>query len=158
MNRFMQEQWPIFAETHARRTELLNRLSNADLSFSPGGQNITLGALIREMGEVETAYIESLTTRVQNFDYRNTEPGLDTDLTRLKAWFLSLDRQMQTMLEAMSDEDIARKIRRVNGAVVATDVQIHIYMQAALIFFGKAAVYLRAMNRPLPDSVQEWIG
>ena len=104
------------------------------------------------------SYIESLTTRVQNFDYRNTEPGLDTDLARLKAWFLSLDRQMQTTLEALSDEEVARTIRRVNGNVVTTDVQIHIYMQAALIFFAKAVVYLRSMNKPLPASIQEWIG
>ena len=47
MNRFMQEQWPIFAETHARRSALLDGLTDADLSSTPGVQNIPLAALNR---------------------------------------------------------------------------------------------------------------
>ena len=43
MNRYMQEKWPWIEGTHGMRTQLLDILSDADLAFSPGGQNSTLG-------------------------------------------------------------------------------------------------------------------
>ena len=62
MNRYMQEKWPWIEGTHGMRSQLIDILSDADLSFSPGGQNMTLGALLREMGETEYSYIQSLKT------------------------------------------------------------------------------------------------
>ena len=64
---------------------------------------------------------------------------------------------MQTTLEAMSDADLQRTIDR-NGFSPTIDIQMQIYMQALLIFFGKATIYFRVMNKPLPESVQAWIG
>ncbi|TMD44670.1 MAG: hypothetical protein E6I93_17960 [Chloroflexi bacterium] len=46
MNSYMQEKWPWIEGTHALRTQLLDTLSDAELAFSPGGQNTTLGAKI----------------------------------------------------------------------------------------------------------------
>src|SRR5437763_3028380 len=62
MNRYMQEKWPWIEGTHGMRSQLTDILSDADLSFSPGGQNMTLGALLREMGESEYSYTQSLKT------------------------------------------------------------------------------------------------
>lgn len=73
MNCFMQEQWSIFEDTHGMRTQLMVALSDADLAFSPGGQNMTLGALCREIGEIEHSYIESIKTLKQDWSYRNTD-------------------------------------------------------------------------------------
>ncbi len=49
MKRFIQERWPWLEEVREMRSQLLDILSNADLSFSPGGQNMTLGALLHRM-------------------------------------------------------------------------------------------------------------
>ncbi len=49
MKRFIQERWPWLEEARGMRSQLLDILSNADLSFSPGGQNMTLGALLHRM-------------------------------------------------------------------------------------------------------------
>ncbi len=87
MNRYMQEKWSWIEGSHGMRMELLDRLSDADLSFTPGGENMTLGALSREMGETEYAYIQSLKTCAQDWTYRNTEPGLDGSVAQLKAGF-----------------------------------------------------------------------
>lgn len=38
------------------------------------------------------------------------------------------------------------------------EMQLDVYLQALLIFFGKVAIYLKAMNNPLPKTVQEYIG
>ncbi len=156
MNRFMQERWGWIEGTHGMRIVLLDTLTDTDLKFSPGGQNMTLGALCREMGEVEYSYMQSLKTFKQDWTYRNTEPGLDSSVARLKAWYQTLDAEMKATVEAFSDEDLKREIDR--GFKVPAETQLDIYLQALLIFFGKASIFIKAMNRPLPDQIQGWIG
>jgi hypothetical protein len=38
------------------------------------------------------------------------------------------------------------------------ELQLDVYLQALLIFFGKATIYLKAMNKALPQYIQEYIG
>jgi hypothetical protein len=158
MNRYMQEKWSWIDGTHALRTGLLDRLSDADLAFNPGGQNVTLGALLRECGEIEHAYLESLKTFKTDFSYRNAEAGLDSSLAKISAWYQKLDDEMQAVVASFSDEDLKKSIDRGSGNTMPVDLQLDVYLQAVLIFFGKAAVYFRAMNKPLPPLFQEYIG
>ncbi len=156
MNKFMEEQWPMYAGTHGMRTELMDSLSDDDLAFSPGGQNMTLGELCREMGEIEYSYIQSFKTFKQDWAYHNTEAGLTTSVSRLKDWYDQLDADMQTTLAALTDEDFQKPVDR--GFSFPLDTQIQIYLQALLIFFGKATIFIRAMGKPLPQKLQDWIG
>ena len=157
MNKMMEEVFPMIEGTHGMRAGLLDVLTDADLSFTPGGQAMPLGALLREFGEIEHAYVESFKTLKQDFSYRNAAPGLDTSLEQIRAWYHSLDHELRAVLGAMSDEDLKRTIQR-GGFAPTVDVQLQIYLQALLIFFGKATIYLRVMNRPLPESIAGWIG
>jgi hypothetical protein len=157
MNRYMQEKWSWIEGSHGMRTQLLDSLSDADLAFSPGGANMTLGALCREMGEVEHAYALSLQTFTQDWSYRNREAGLENSVARLKAWFQTLDDELQTTAAAFSDEDLTKTVDR-NGFATPVDLQLDVYLQALLIFFGKATVYLKTMNKPLSQTFQEYIG
>jgi hypothetical protein len=157
MNHFMQEKWPWIEGTHEMRSQLFAILSDADLAFSPGGQNMTLGALCREMGEVEHAYTQSLKTFQQDWSYRNREADLENSVARLKAWFQTLDGEMKTTADALMDEDLTKTIDR-GGFELSVELQLDVYLQALLIFFGKATVYLKAMNKPLPQQIQEYIG
>ena len=157
MNRYMQEKWPWIEGTHGMRSQLMESLSDSDLAFSPGGQNMTLGALCREMGETEHAYIQSLKTLTQDFSYRNTEAGLESSVTQLKTWFQMLDEEMKATVSALSDEDLTKMVAR-NGFAMPVELQLDVYLQALLIFFGKATVFLKAMNKPLPRHFQEVIG
>src|SRR2546422_7012590 len=100
MKRFIQERWPWLEEARGMRSQLLDILSEADLAFSPGGQNMTLGALLGEMGEIEHSYIQSLKTFKQDWAYRNTEAGLESNLTRLKVWYQALDDEMKVTVSA----------------------------------------------------------
>ncbi|MCA9908533.1 MAG: DinB family protein [Anaerolineae bacterium] len=158
MNRFMQDKWAWIEGSHGMRTGILEMLNDADLTFNPGGQNMTLGALIREMGEVEHSYIQSLKTFKQDWAYRNTEAGMDTSVARLKAWFQTLDDELQATASAFSDEDLDKQVERPGGYAMPVDMQLDVYLQALLIFFGKVTIFLKAMNKPLPDSVREYIG
>jgi len=157
MNSYMQEKWPWIEGTHALRTQLLDTLSDAELAFSPGGQNTTLGALCREMGETEHSYTQSLKTFKQDWSYRNTEVGLESSVARLQAWFQTLDEEMKAAVSALLDEDLKKTVDR-GGYAMPVDMQLDVYLQALLIFFGKATIYLKAMNKALPQQVQDYIG
>lgn len=157
MNRYVQEKWPWIEGSHGMRTQLLDSVSDADLAFTPGGENMTLGALCREMGETQHSYIQSLKTLSQGWSYRNTEPGLDGSVEQLNAWFQSMDEEMKATVEAFSDEDLKKTVDR-NGYPVPLDWQLDVYLQALLIFFGKAVVYFKAMGKPLSQQFKEYIG
>lgn len=157
MNRYMTEKWSWIEGSHGMRSQLLDTLSDADLAFSPGGQNMTLGALWREMGDIEHSYIQSLKTLKQDWSYHNTEEGLDSSVARLKTWLQTLDEEMKATVSAFSDEDLTKTIDR-NGYMVPIDWQLDVYLQALLIFFGKTTVFLKAMNKPLSETFQEYIG
>lgn len=158
MNRFMQEKWSWIEASHVMRTELLDTLSDADLAFNPGGQNLTLGALCRQMGEIEHSYIQSLKTFKQDWSYRNPDAGLETSTAKLRAWYQTLDEQMKAVISAFSDEDLQKLVDRSGGFSMPVEMQLEVYLQALLIFFGKATIYLKAMNKPLPEAVREYIG
>ncbi len=157
MNSLMQEKWPGIEGTHAMRSQLIGSLTDADLAFSPGGQNAVLGVLFREIGDIEYSYIQSLKTFTQDWSYHNTEAGLETSVTQLNAWYQTLDEEMKTTISAFSDEDVTKTVDR-SGYPMPLALQLDIYLQALLISFGKATIYFRAMNKALPDKWQEWIG
>lgn len=157
MSQFMQEKWAMYEGTHAMRDELLGTLTDADLAFNPGGANMTLGALFREMGEIEYSYTQSLRNFTQNFDYHNDDVELGSSVARLTTWLQSLDAEMKAALDALSDEDWKKPIKRDSGYETSIDFQMDIYMQALLISFGKLSVYLKAMNKPLTNAMKDWI-
>ncbi|HEX2911693.1 MAG TPA: hypothetical protein VH186_12860 [Chloroflexia bacterium] len=156
MNRYMQEQWPMVEGTQGMRIELLDSLSDSDLQFSPGGQNMTLGELCRESGEVDYSYIQSFKNYKQDWSYHNTEEGLASSVSRLKEWYQALDKEFKEVVSAMEDEDFKKTIDR-DGFQMPVEYQFQAYIQALLIFFGKATIYLRAMNKPLPPKIKDWI-
>ena len=157
MNRYMLEKWPWIEGTHGMRSQLLDSLSDADLAFNPGGQNLTFGALCREMGEIEHSYTQSLKTFQQTWSYRNREAGLENSVARLKQWFQTLDDELKATVAALSDEDLKKTVDR-NGFTMPVELQLDVYLQALLISLGKATIYLKAMNKALPQQMQDYIG
>jgi hypothetical protein len=158
MNRVMEAKWPWIDGAHLLRAQLLDSLSNEDLVFSPGGTNVPLGALLREVGDVEYSYIQSLKTFKQDWSNHNTDAGIESDLEELKAWYPTLDQEMKATIEAFADDDLAKSIDRGNGSSLPVELQLEAYLQAQLIYLGKAGVYFRAMNRELPQLFQQYIG
>ena len=157
MNRMMDEKWPWIEAAHGMRSQILDILSDADLGFTPGGQNMTLGALYREMGEVEYAYIQSLKTLKQEWSYRTSDADLVGSVAQLAEWFHTLDEGMKVAIAELLDEDVNKTVDR-GGNAVTVEFQLDVYLQAVLIFLGKATIYLKGMNKPLPKEFQEYIG
>ena len=157
MNQLMQEKWPWIEGSHGMRIQLLSLMSDSDLTFSPGGQNMPLGALCREMGDTEYAYIQSLKTLKQDWSHHNTEASIESSVTQLKDWYQKLDQELQATVSAFSNEDVTKTVDR-GGYPTPIGLQLDVYLQALLIFFGKVTIYLKAMNKTLPKDVQEYIG
>jgi hypothetical protein len=152
-----------FVDYQALRDELVAILTDDDLAFRVGGESATLGALCREIGEIEHTYVESLRTFRQDFDFRNLDTRLETRLDALTSWYAELDRDLADAIAALSEDDIAnRRIVRndfdISDFSPSPAIQLDIYREALLIFYGKVSVYLRAMGKPLPGHWQHWIG
>ncbi len=158
MNSIIQEYYPLFEMYQALRNQLMDSLREGDLMSSPGGANPTLGVLCREIGEVQVNYIQSFQTFTQDFSYHSTDEDLETSVSRLKTWFETLDAELRTTLEGLSEEAIQQRvIDRGGGFEVSPRVQLEIYKEALLIFYGKVSVYLKDIGKIPPKQWQDWI-
>jgi hypothetical protein len=152
-----------FEEYESLRTILTEILTDDDLRAQLGGTTPTLGALCREIGETQHSYIESFRTFRQDFSYRHRDARVEMSVAALSAWYFTLDEDLAAAIAALSDDDIAnRRIVRDDFEIDAFSplpaVQVDIYREALLIFYGKVSVYLRSLDKPLPPRWREWIG
>lgn len=159
MNRIMREYYHGFAMYQSLRNQLMEIVTNADLAYTPGGSNTTLGALCKEIGETEYAYIQSFKTWQIDFSYRNNISGLENNLSALTTWFGELDWELKATLENLSDDDLNnRLVDRGGDFKLPAHIQLFVYQEALLIFYGKVSVYLKAMGKERPNQWQDWIG
>jgi hypothetical protein len=152
-----------FYEYQQLRTELIEILADDDLGYRVGGSSASLGALCREIGEIEHSYVESFRTFRQDFDYRHPDPLIETSVAALTSWYAELDRDLAAAIDAISEDDIAnRHIVRLDFDIddfsPLPNVQLDIYRESLLIFYGKVSVYLHALGKTLPGHWQAWIG
>ena len=158
MNSIVQNYWPIFTEYQAMRGQIMAALTDADLAFSPGGANLPLGALCLEIGETEHIYIASFKTLTTDWAYRHPDRALAGSVAGLSAWYAALDQALAAVITGLTEDQVqTQRVRR--GPNFAPPIQIHlaVYQEALLIFYGKASVYLKALNRPLSDQFRDWI-
>jgi hypothetical protein len=152
---------PYFPEYQALRGQLMENLTDDDLGYRVGGTNPSLGALCREIGEIERSYVESFKNFRLDFEYRNADPRLETSVAALSSWYADLDRELSAVLEGISEEDVAnRTIDRTDfpGFTPHLRVQLDIYKEALLIFYSKVDVYLRALEKTPTEQWRKWIG
>ena len=157
MNSLMQQQGQLLTMTLALRDQLLDLVSDEDLGFSVSG-NPTLGALCKELGEYEHMYAESFTTCAFDGSYRHPDAALASSVSALKTWFAELDGSLRAALEAIPEADLYGKMVQRPGFELPLAAQYHVFRECLLIFYGKVMVYLRAMNKPLPEQWVQWIG
>ena len=157
MNSILTDYFPMFRMYQALRTQLMDSLSDDDLGYTPGGANLPLGALCVEIGETEHAYVQSFKTFAIDFSYRNPEPDLETSVAKLETWFQALDAELEATIAGLADEEIkTRQIDR-GGWSLPPLIQLEVYKEALLIFYGKVSVYLKAMGKPRSQQWQDWI-
>ena len=160
MNKIIEEYYPIFEMYQAMRQQLMDILTDEDLAYHPGGDNVPLGVLCRELGEVEKSYIESFKTFKLDFSYRYEKAEeVENNVSHLAAWFTDLDNELKRTIQALSDEDLAAKvIDRGPDFKLPPHINLTVYNEALLIFYGKVTVYLKAMGKERPSQWQHWLG
>jgi hypothetical protein len=159
MDSELKKAYDFYKLYEALRGDLMESLQDEDLRFSLGGETLSLGELCVEIGEIQVAYIQSFRTFTQNFDYRIDQDGLAESCVALNTWFAQLDHDLEAVLAGLSAEDVAnRKIDRGHNFQVSPRIQLEIYKEALLIFYGKVSVYLKAKGHTRPQSWVDWIG
>lgn len=151
MNEFVQQYGDLFRGTQQLRNQLMEMVNDDDLRFTPGGTNPPLGELIRETGDIQRVYIDSVRTLKQDWFYRSSEPGIESSTEKLKAWFKQLDDEFITLMEGLTNEDLEKIVDRGFSFSMAVGSQLHTYRESILIHAGRISVYLKTLDKPLPD-------
>ncbi len=158
MNSLVASEFPLH-ETQKLRYDLMDWLTDSDLAYKLPGDNPTLGELCREMGEIEHCYIQSFKTHKHDWSYRNNEPELAASVERLKAWYTTLDDDFETVVRGLSEDQLHNThIDRGAGFAPSPFVQFQIYREALLMFYAKASVYLKALQKPVSDQWHAGVG
>ena len=155
MNSIIEHYYPTFVMYQALREQMMELLKDEDLAFTFPG-NPSLGALCVEIGETEQAYIDSFRTFRQDFSFRLDDAGMAGSVSRLQAWYAELDGELRAAVESLSEDDVQNRVIE-RGFSVPPQIQLTIYNEALLIFYGKASVYLKAMGKELPERWADWI-
>lgn len=159
MNSLVQQQFPILDQTLALRHQLLEVITDDDLSYKLPGANPTLGALCRELTEVEGAYIDSFTTLKLDHSFRHADcETLESSVDALKSRFSEQEEKLKATVAEIPEEDLHNKVVERQFFSLPMMLNFVVYREALLIFYAKVVVYLRAMEKPIPPQVQGWIG
>lgn len=158
MNSIVQSQFPVLKETMGLRNQLMENLTDADLQYKLPGNNPTFGALCHRMGEIQQSYIDSFKTLKQDWEYHYDDPTPATSIDALKKWYARLDADLLKTLEDLSEEDIQTAIVDRSEEHFPVTIQMHVYREALLIFYGKVVTYFHAMEKTIPHQVIMWIG
>jgi len=156
VNALIKEHGELLSETQSFRTAMLAQLTDGDLAYALPG-NMTLGDLCREMGETEHGYVAAFSRFEHEWGYRHPDPSVATSVAALRAWYEQLDDDLLAALNALTDDDIATRRLRGGGWASVTK-EFHLYREALLIFYAKAGLYLRALDKPLSEEWIDWMG
>ena len=144
------------------RPSLLESLVDDDLGLRLGRKTLTLGELCREIGEIEYSNTESLKSFRLEFSYSHPDRRVTTNVATLAGWYSQLDQDLESAIADLTEDDIAnRRISRDldgDGFAPPPAKQLDLYREALLIFYAKASIYLRKLEKPFPDRWPDWIG
>ncbi len=153
MNHLIAKKAILIDTTHNLRTEILEAITDPDLTFSLGGSSLSFAELLLEQGTFQMAYTKAFGSFELVFDA--TAPAIHT-VAEFKTWFETLDQAMMAALEQLSDTDLKKTIARGTWGLPA-ETTFFTYRESVFIFAAKASVYLRALGKPLPTQLLGWV-
>ena len=159
MNSIIKEHYHILEMYQSLRNQLIDILDDADLAHQPGPNTMTLGGLCKEIGETQHVYIQSFKTFQTDFSFRSEKPGIAVQVEKLKAWYAHLDSELKETIANLSQEEVdAKMVVRGPDFNLPLQVNLMVYQEAHLIFYGKVSIYLKTLGKEMPQQWQEWIG
>lgn len=157
MNTLYQQQMPLTKQYMMIRDEIIAVVNDDDLRFSPGGSNPPLGEVLRELHNVYEGYATSFESREFSVDY-DASPGLAEEVSALKARSIELDRLLEEKIAALSEADLQNTVKRGPDVEIAIPRQLSALRETMVVYYAKLSVYLKAMNKTLPQILQLTIG
>lgn len=158
MNSLITSEFPL-TEAQIQRYDLMQVLTDDDLAYKLPGDNVTLGELCLEMCEIEYCYVQSFKTLKMDWSYHRDDPNLAYSVDRLTAWFLELDAAFEAVIRPLSEEELhSTTIDRGNGFTPSLFVQFEIYREALMMFYAKASIYLKALQKTVNEAWRIAIG
>ena len=131
MNRFMKRYPELMELNQKLRHDVLDAISDEDLGRTLGGDTLSLAELLLQQGRWEDDYVQ--------------------------AWFHGIEQSIKTTLEAMSDEELSRPVKRGHHSL-PLEITAYTYRESLIIFAGKASLYLRSLGRPVSAHLKGFVG
>lgn len=140
------------------RSEFLATLTDADMTYRLPGNNVSLGELLRETGEITQSYIQTYINGKQDFSWRYEDPTIINSIERLTIWLDHLDQDLIGTLSRLSDDDFQTRTFERGGMTISLRHLFDVYQDAMLIQFAKLSIYAKALEKALPPMWQRIIG
>jgi hypothetical protein len=156
MNEVMEKQYKLLKLYQPMRKEITDALKDEDLDFQPENSP-SVAELCVQIGEWQQSYIDGFKNFVQDFDYRNQDPELHESVAKIRDWYEELDRELEKVIEGLSEDDVENKPIDRGGWEASTSWSLRIYQECLIIFYAKMWMYFNLMGRKQPVGLEKWI-
>ena len=138
--------------TRGLTLELLDSLTDAELSQTPSPELGPFWKQFRHVGRLQECYMEALNTKKIKFDYRNKRYRSGCSKNALKAYLRALDRELVQTFEGVdSDATIGWE-----GEMVSVFQHLMRMLAHETLHHGQWIVYARLMGKQLPPGWKAW--
>jgi uncharacterized damage-inducible protein DinB len=138
--------------TRGLTLELLNSLTDAELSQTPSPELGPFWKQFRHVGRLQECYMEALNTKKIKFDYRNKRYRSGCSKNALKAYLRALDRELVQTFEGVdSDATIGWE-----GEMVSVFQHLMRMLAHEILHHGQWIIYARLMGKQLPPGWKAW--
>ena len=155
MNRLMKRYPELMEANQKLRHDVLDAISDDDLTHTLGGDTLSLAGLLLQQGRWEDDYVQAWHTLEMRHGSRSA-PEHQT-VAGFRAWFAEIEQGVRTTLEAMSDEELSRPVKR-GAHSLPLEITVYTYRESLIIFAGKASLYLRSLGRPVSAHLKGFVG
>ena len=155
MNRLMKRYPELMELNQKLRHDVLDAISDEDLGHTLGGDTLSLAELLLQQGRWEDDYVQAWRTLEMRHGSQSA-PEQQT-VAGFRAWFADIEQAVRTTLEAMSDEELSRPVKRGTHSL-PLEITVYTYRESLIIFAGKASLYLRSLGRPVSAHLKGFVG
>jgi len=138
--------------TRGLTLELLDSLTDAELSQTPSPELGPFWKQFRHVGRLQECYMEALNTKKIKFDYRNKRYRSGCSKNALKAYLRALDRELVQTFEGVdSNATIGWE-----GEMVSVFQHLMRMLAHEILHHGQWILYTRLMGKQLPPGWKAW--
>jgi len=138
--------------TRGLTLELLDSLTDAELSQTPCPELGAFWKQFRHVGRLQECYMEALNTKKIKFDYRNKRYRGGCSKNALKAYLRALDRELVQAFEGVdSNATIGWE-----GEMVSVFQHLMRMLAHEILHHGQWIIYARLMGKQLPPGWKAW--